>query len=955
MVSTPRLEWRATQHRGSAIEALFGREQEIRQLEAMLDAASAGPVWLLLVGAGGIGKTALIRQVAAAAAARGFHVLRAQPAEAESGFAFAALGDLLATVPPAVVDELPAPLRRALDVALLRATAAPGAVDPRAVAMAALACVERLAVSAPVLIAIDDAQWLDRSSAEALAFIARRVGTLSVAILAATRSIADDIPLGLDRLPDPHRLDVVRPGALSLAGVQRTIRDRLGVTFARPVLARIERDSGGNPFYALQIAEALASTGVAPRAGEALPVPDTLERLVMRRVERAELRVRSVVEVLAVLGPALPGDVVELLADPDGAAALDAAWRSGLVEADGDRLTLAHPLIASVTASAMSASQRRDLHRAAAAIVRDPEARAGHLAAATTGPDEAVATALDQAAEHAARRGAIDGAVDYAALACSATDPGNEDGLTERRFRLGTWQHAAGDPVAAERTLRAVVDTAPAGHARARALMALCWIAQDTAGYERATELGEAALREVPDDTALVARIHADVSRLCDFDTARKLAHADAAMAILASQPDPEPELVTRACLALADARFFIGRGLSLDLVERARAAESADRPGRASTGLTDRFLTWVLGPAGELDEAYRRRLAFYHAATVEAPSNLHRALGWLVRCEIDRGDWAAAEHHAREHLDTVDWAGGLARAWPLSGLAIVHALTGRVDEARAEVAEAYALTIDANDIYLTMEALRAQAWVDAALGDSAAIIRSLALVDAYSERIGPLEPALVLHHADLVEALVSTGDLDAAGVVLDRLRERAAGASIPWAVASAARAGGWLRAARGDTEGALEELDRSVELCTTRVGMPFDLGRALLARGIVLRRADRRRLAVESLQAAIAIFGRLGASPWLARANAEAARVPVRRGRGEGLTPTEARVAELAATGASNREIAATLFIEVKTVEANLTRIYGKLGVRSRAGLAMTFAGSPTSATEAASRPDEP
>jgi DNA-binding CsgD family transcriptional regulator len=906
----------------------------------MLDATSRGPASLLLVGPAGIGKTALVRRAVAEATSRGFHVLLARPAEAEAGFAFAALGDLLAAVPPAILDDLPEPLRRALDVALLRTAAAPDGVDPRAVAMAALACVERLAAGAPVLIVIDDAQWLDRSSGEPLAFMARRTGTLPVGILAVTRTIADEVPLGLDRLPEPHRLDVVRPGRLSLAGVQRMIRDRLGVTFARPVLARIEHDSGGNPFYALQIAEALASTGTVPRAGEALPVPDTLERLVLRRVERAEPRVRSVVEVLAVLGPALHGDVLALLGDPDAEAWLDAAWRSGLVEAEGERLALAHPLIASLTAVAMPAPRRRDLHRAAAAIVRDPEARAGHLAAAAAGPDEEVARALDEAAERAARRGAIDGAAAYAALACAATDPGDVDGMTQRRIRLGTWQHAAGDPVAAEQTLRAVVDDAPSRHARARALMALCWMAQDTVGYERATELGEAALREVPDEPAFVARIHADVSRLCDFDTSRKLAHAEAAMAILAGLPEPEPGLVTRACLALADARFFIGGGLSVDLVERARAAELADAGGRSSTPLTDRYLTWVLAGAGDLDEAYRRRLAFYRTARAEAPSNLHRALGWLVRCEIDRGDWPAAERHAEEHLDAIDWAGGHARAWPLSMLATVHALTGRLDEARAEAAEARALTEGSRDIYLTMEALRAQALVDAAAGDAAAVVRSLAVVDVLCERIGPLEPAIARHHADLVEALVATGDLDGAGVIQDRLWARAAGASTPWAVAFAARAGGWLRAARGDTEGGLEELDRSVEMFTVRIGMPFELGRALLERGIVLRRADRRRRAVESLQTAIAIFEHLGAAPWLARARDEVARVPVRRSGGEGLTPTETRVAELAANGASNREIAAALFIEVKTVEANLTRIYGKLGVRSRAGLATALAG---------------
>ena len=376
------------------------------------------------------------------------------------------------------------------------------------------------------------------------------------------------------------------------------------MTFARPVLARIEHDSGGNPFYALQIAEALAATGTAPRAGEALPVPDTLERLVSRQIERAEPRVRAVVEALAVLGPAAPDDVIAVLGDRDGEAGLDAAARAGLLEAQGDRIALAHPLIGSVVASAMSASGRRALHRSAAAIVRDPEARAGHLAAATSDPDEVVAAALDQAADHATRRGAIDGAVTYAALACAATDPRDVAGLAERRLRLGSWQHASGDPVAAERTLRAVVAAAPDGRTRARALLAMCWIAQDTAGYERATELGEAALLDVSDDPAFVAQIHADVSRLCDFDTTRKLAHAEAAMAMLAVLPDPEPELVTRCCLALADARLFIGRGLSPDMVDWAREAESRSRSGRGSISLTDRFLAWALGPAGELEEA---------------------------------------------------------------------------------------------------------------------------------------------------------------------------------------------------------------------------------------------------------------------------------------------------------------------------------------------------------------
>ncbi len=895
-----------------------------------------------MTGEAGIGKTALLRRGVAEAELRGFEILRAQPAEGETDFAFAGLSDLLAGLPPAIAAGLPEPQRRSLDVALLRADPDRIGTDRRAIAEAVLSCLRALAAGGPVLVAIDDAPWLDRSTADSLAFALRRLGNLPVGVLVTARSVAAEIPFGLDRLPAPSTFSQARPRPLSLAGLQRTIRARLGRTFSRPILARIEHDSAGNPFYALQIAEALVASGRLPRAGEDLPVADTLERLVAGRVARAPGHIRPAIEAVAILGNATYADVQALCDSEDVAGLLQSAVDQGLIESAEGGFAFAHPLIAAAVYASTPVDRRRLLHRRAADVAGDPEARARHLAGAATGPDEIVAVALDLAAERSALRGAPDGAAGYAALACQNTDPGDDPAMTARRTRLGAWQFAAGDPVAAERTLRSVVEEAPPGRARAVALMERCWIAQETAGYARATELGEAALMDVADDPAFQARIHADVSRLCDHDVSRKLAHAEAAMAIGTQLADPGQELITRACLALAEARFFQGQGLQMELIDRARAAEPPAPAGRLMPGLTDQFLAWILGPAGDTQAGFERRLAFYRAASAESPSSLPRALGWLTSAEIDRADWAAAERHAHEHLDATDWGGGgVARAWPLSALASVHALVGRIDEARVEGTEALALAAGSNDVYLTLEALKAQASIAAAIGDSAAVVADLTVVDDHCEAIGIREPALIRHHPGLIEALIATGDLEAAGTVLSRFDAQTAGARIPWAVASVARARGLFLAAQGDPTGALDALDRAVAVFDAQVGMPFELARTLLARGIVQRRADRRRLAANSLAQAVSIFERLGATPWLTRARKESSRVPVRRTGGQGLTPTEAQVAGLAATGQSNREIASAMFIGVKTVEANLTRVYAKLGVRSRAGIAGAMAGS--------------
>jgi DNA-binding CsgD family transcriptional regulator len=317
------------------------------------------------------------------------------------------------------------------------------------------------------------------------------------------------------------------------------------------------------------------------------------------------------------------------------------------------------------------------------------------------------------------------------------------------------------------------------------------------------------------------------------------------------------------------------------------------------------------------------------------------RNLTQLAEVELAAGDWPAADRYAHEAVSVAEQAGQEAMARVgLSTLGLVAAHLGRSEEARAAASSALEESRASNDVWAEVLARSALGFLDLSLGNPAEADATLSTADEMLERIGMLEPARFRFHPDQVEAAVAMGDLERADAMVARIEARAVALPRPWIDATSARCRGLLEAARGDVDASRAALDRALA-AHERLGQPFELGRTLLVQGGLERRARRKAAARDAVDRAIASFEGLGAELWLERARAERARLGLRRAP-EGLTETERRVAELAAAGRSNREIAAELFMSRRTVETNLARAYRKLDISSRAELGARMAEQP-------------
>ena len=381
---------------------LVGREEELQRVELFLDAARHAPRALVIEGEAGAGKTSIWEAALTAAARAGTPTLAARPAEAETSFAYAALGDLLRDQLEAVAD-LPSRQRRALEVALRLDDERDDAPDQQSVALAVLTVFRQLAQLRPLVVAIDDVQWLDAASASVLRYAVRRLDAGPVGLLAAWRTEPGaPVPLELDRAPTAERLERIPLSPLSLGAVQHLITQRLGFLPPRPALRRLHELSGGNPFFALELARAFQEGAIQLEAGERLPV--ALDELVGARLQALSAEARRALAAAAALAQPTVG-LVEKVAG-DGRGALDEAERAHVIAVRDGRVRFTHPLLASGAYGTVDASLRRDLHARAGAAVADPEERARHLALAATGPDEVVARALEAAASRADARGA---------------------------------------------------------------------------------------------------------------------------------------------------------------------------------------------------------------------------------------------------------------------------------------------------------------------------------------------------------------------------------------------------------------------------------------------------------------------------------------------------------------------------------------------------------------------
>lgn len=917
--------------------AVVGRSVELQAVDHLLDHLAHEPGALLLEGSPGIGKTTVWRQVGVRAAERAMLVLSCRPVEAEVKQTFAALADLLEPVADRVLPRLPDPQRVALEVALLRTSPAGPPPNARAVGAAVLSSLRLLATERPLLLAIDDLQWLDRASAEVLAFALRRIGTHPVGVAAALR--LDDarprVPLALEDA-FVGQVARMRLGPLSLSALHHVIRAHLDQVFPRPTLRRIADASGGNPFFALELARAVVEAGVRPAPGEPLPLPDTVLTLVLRRLGRLPARAHRALLVASATSAPSVELVRRAIGRRDGEAAVARARQARVLEETDGELRFAHPLIASAVYSSATADQRRDVHRRLARIVAAPEERARHLALAAAQPDERVARELDEAASIARRRGAPDAAGELQEQAARLTPA--DDGVASRRRRTLAAEHFshAGDRARARSLLEGVLTEEPPGAARARALHLLGMIRGQEDSFVDAIPHLEEALAHAQDAGVRVA-IQLDLAFAIfsagDMARAASLSHT----ALVLAERLGDAGLIAEAIASAAVGEFALGRGIDREAIERAlrledrgRSAQLMLRPGAIAAQIAA-----LDGRFAEACTAYRELCGW--ATERGEESDLAFLLVSLARCEWWRGDFAAAIRDAEEAMLIAAQTGNESmRAVAHAHRAAARASSGDVPGARADLGQAMALGEASRYAQVLVWALGNEAVLELSLGDAAAAERALAPLVAHVEASGIGEPFVVHFLPDALEALIGVGQLDRAATLLERFAERAYALDRRWAIAGAESCRGLLAAARGDLESAVSAATAAVERWES-LEMPVDLGRALLSLGRIQRRRGERRAARATLARALGVFQDRGAPLWAERAEAELRRIPIRRAPAE-LTETEQRVAALVAEGRTNREVARALFMAPKTVEANLMRVYGKLGIRSRAELGARF-----------------
>jgi DNA-binding CsgD family transcriptional regulator len=911
---------------------VVGREEELELLRGFLADTAAGPLALVLEGEPGIGKTTLWEAAVTGARESSYHrVLASRPAGAEVQLSFSALGDLLAGVLEETLGELPMPQRRAIEVALLLEEASGPPPDQRAIALAFLGILRLLARSGPVLIAVDDAQWLDAPTAAVLEFALRRLGSEPIVLLATFRPERGRIArLEPERIVREERLRRIVVEPLSVGALQRLLRLRLGVALSRPTLLRLHEASDGNPFYALELARALERQDSELQPGRPLPIPETLQELVRDRLAALPDGAKDgLLAVSALTSPTVALVRAASRSRGQPVADLEAAVAAGVIEVEGERIRFSHPLLGSTLYSRAEPARRRTLHRRLSRVVSDPEERARHLALAASSADEGVAQALDTAARHASARGAPVAAAELAELAVEFTPEERDGDVRRRTLAASEYYFAAGALSRAHSVLEPLLEKLRAGRERAEVLLRLSETSKE---IETAAELCERALAEAEGDDQM-SRVHFGLGACWPVRGGMRFAVAHSRLALEHAERAGDRRLIVAALSASALIDIWSGQ-TTPGLLQRGLALE---RSGDELAGHESprRTLAVRLFYQGRLDEAR----ALFERLLDEAAECGDEPAGAITRLRLADVEWragawaraaelASAAHEAAEQIG-LEHVGHMS----LYRKALIDAHCGRIEEARAAAEEAAALAETVQNMTMKGIALGALGFLELSLGDARAADRHLRPVLAW---LGDMDMALAPFPASpyALEALIGVGELDHAHELLAQFEREGRQLESPWALAVAARLRGLLQAAAGDLPSALHFLEHAVSEQEGR-GWPFERGQTLLALGETQRRAKQRRAARDSLQAGLRVFEELGAPLWAEKARADLRRLGGRpRGHGE-LTPTEERVAALVGEGRTNREVAAGLYVAERTVEGHLTRIYAKLGVRSRAELA--------------------
>jgi len=920
---------------------VVGRELELATIERALDTIPHGPTAVLLSGDAGIGKTTVWRRALAGARERGYRTLSCSPVEAETRLSYAVLGDLVEPVLDEGLPLLPEPQRAALEVALLRTPRTGGRADQRAVSLAVLGCIRAVASTTPVVLAIDDAQWMDLPSARVLQFVVRRLKDEPVGVLTAVRGSDGDVdPLGVVPAFPAERVHVVHVGPLSLDDIERIVLDTVREGFPRTTLLRVHEMAGGNPFFAQEVALALLRRGDDVGAGEQLPIPDRLQELIEHRLGGLPADTVMALEMVSALSSPTLETVAAAIAPSPVDARLDPAIEHGVVGVVGDRLRFTHPLLASAVYQRIPPARRRDLHARLATIVRDPEERARHLALSVEGPDLAVADALEEAAALAFSRGAPQSAAELWEMARRATPPDRGEDQVRRTHQAGVAHHECGDTSLARSVLEQAVDLSMAGSARARVLLDLGMALAENEGWRGAWAVFEAARGEAGDDLALRARIEQNLGYAWLFrgDLGASDRHARAALQL--AEELQEPRVMAEAFTAYPFVEFLLGRGVDQEMLDRGIALEGHMEGEFKSHVLRASFtVAQLLKFTDRLDEARRTFTELLGDAAVHgAEGPIPQIRYHLAELECRAGNWDAAIEHARESRAGAQRIrmGALSSEGHFA-VGLVEAHLGRAEPARLEALEGLRVAEAAGEILLLIPNLSVLGFLELSLGRPAEADAYLSRAVELEQAMGVREPAYFRVVPDEVEALVALGRLDEAEELLVPFEEAGEDLERAWTKATGLRCRALVLAARGELEAASAAAARALGE-HDGLPLPFELGRTLLVSGTLERRAKRKKEAREALSGALEIFEGLGAALWADRTRAELARIGGRAPSSLALTPTEERVAALVATGSTNREVADALFVSVHTVEAHLKRIYRKLGIRSRTELASKF-----------------
>ncbi|MFF4761255.1 AAA family ATPase [Streptomyces sp. NPDC001292] len=912
--------------RAGAAARLVGREHDLDHILGVFEQRCGGA--LLLSGDPGVGKSAMLDAVAAAAGQDGTRVLRAAGVEFEADISYSALNQILLPLHSAL-DRLAAPSREALSVALGFGAGSPP--ERLVICNATLALLRSAAEDSPLLLIVDDLPWVDRASAAVFGFLARRLSGDRIRFLAASRT-------GVGSFFDGSGLPAYELPALDADSAARLVDLRFP-DLAHPVRRRLLNTAQGNPLALLELPDALRAD--QRRAREVLPtvlpLGERLQSLFVSRVRSLPAATRALLLLATLDGTGDLGVLSTAAREMHGEADLrdlDPAERDGLVRVEESprRLVFRHPLIMSAVVAAATSSSRREAHRALALVLADkPEQRAWHLGEATLQPDEEVALLLERTARRILDRGDAVAAIAALTRAADLSPRG-----TDRARRLSEAAYVGAEAIGALRSASELLEDAwradPAHGASLNSANAAVQLVLNSDGdLATAHRLLVGAIEEGDhgydaEDPALIDALHF-LLLLCNYG-AREELWAPYYAAVARLRPAPPPLLLVAARTwgdpAHADAatlreldEIIDGALKETDPARVVRVGTAALYPDRLAAV---REAAWRLVRQGREGGPVRRHIG---------------ALLHLCLDDYHRGKWTEVLDLSEEGLTLCEKSGYAVCTWFFQYTkGLVTASRGDTETAHA-LAEAMVNWASPRGIREAVDcAQHVHALADIADGD----------FDAAFGRVNSISPAgtftpYVAHAAwvffELVEAAVRTDRRAEAAAHVRALR----GTNVAGLSPRLALLAGCAEALVADDDAEAARLFAKALATPDAERWPFELARVRLAHGEWLRRSRALSGSKAPLTAALKTFQQLESSAWAERARKElraAGRVvPHSGGRaGAVLTPQEREIAELAATGLTNKQIAERLFISHRTVGAHLYQIYPKLGIASRVAL---------------------